>query len=262
MSDERPLQGKRIAVTRPFESCQGVGKILESLGASVLAAPAIRRLPPTAWTSLDQGIEALLRGDYFGVLFTSPAAVQPFWLRLVRSGGTLASLDDLLIGAVGGGTAAALERLGLPVDVRPVQEDGAALAAAVADHMGASLRGARFLQPRAEEGREELAAGLRRGGAEVDVVAAYRTVRASPEELLPLVQELRSGALDAVIFASPSAAEAVHGALSGASLEHAKSVAIGRTTAKAVADRFGIEATVAERADDEALAQAVLRALG
>jgi len=65
------------------------------------------------------------------------------------------------------------------------------------------MRGARVLLARAAEAREVLPAELTRGGATVDVVPAYRTVRntANAEELRAM---LRDGKIDAVTFTSSS----------------------------------------------------------
>lgn len=270
---ELGLRGRRIAVTRPVglpsdcasppgsSGAGALGERLEALGASVLVAPAIRREPPSSWEPLDRGVARLLEGGFDGVLFTSPAGVAPFWLRLSRAGGTIASLSSGLIGAVGGGTSSALARIGIRVDVRPVQEDGVSLARAVGEHLGDRIRGMRFLQPRAEEGRAELSSILRSLGAEVDVAAAYRTVRATAAELAPLVEELGSNRVDAIVFASPSAVEAVAAAATGVDVGGVRAVAIGRTTAAAIEKAWGIRPMVSARADDEALVDAVVNAL-
>ncbi|AKU91197.1 uroporphyrinogen-III synthase [Vulgatibacter incomptus] len=255
-----PLDGRRVALTRPAESTDSLRRKLEGMGALVLLTPAIRRAPPTSWGPLDRGIAGVFSGRYAGVLFTSPASVEPFWLRLRSAGGGNASLNGVVIGAVGQGTAAALGRLGICVDVVPGAEYGSALAIAVGSFLGERIRGARFLQPRAEEGREELRGGLESRGAVVEVVAAYRTLRASPAELEPLVANLRAGAVDAVVFASPSAVEAVLAAASSG-LGRARAVAIGETTAAAL-EKAGIDDVwVASRADDEGMASAVVDAL-
>jgi len=67
----------------------------------------------------------------------------------------------------------------------------------------AGMQGARVLLARAAEAREVLPDELTRGGATVDVVPAYRTVRnaANADELRTL---LRDGKIDAVTFTSSS----------------------------------------------------------
>ncbi|HWV37722.1 MAG TPA: uroporphyrinogen-III synthase [Vulgatibacter sp.] len=251
------LAGRRIAITRPASSSAALASRLDAAGATVLVAPAIRRGPPSSWELLDAGLSRLAAGGYDGVLFTSPAAVAPFCERLGRIAG-LDVLERLTVGAVGPGTAAALAARGIEGAIVPPREDGASLAEAVAAAFGSRLDGARFLQPRAEEGRAELSAGLRARGAAVDVAPAYRTIRAAAEELRPLAVELAAGRCDAVVFASPSAVGAV---LDAAALGAAKAVAIGETTARALRSRGVGEVFVAATADDDGIFAAVEQAL-
>lgn len=250
------LAGRRIAITRPASSCAALAARLEEAGASVLVAPAIHRGPPSSWERLDSALVKLAAGGYDGVLFTSPATVDPFCERLAGRDG----LQGVTVGAVGPGTRAALAARGIEASIVPSREDGASLAAEVASMFGPRLAGARFLQPRAEEGREELSAGLAARGATVDVVPAYRTTPVEAEALRPLVVEMRTGRLDAVVFASPSAVNSVLDVATD--LGAAKAVAIGETTAGALRERGIGRVFVAATADDEGLLGAVRAALG
>ncbi len=257
MSQPLPLAGIRVALTRPAESGVALGRRLEVLGAEVLSCPAIRRAPPISWEPLDRGIAAVLEGHFDGVLFTSPAAVEPFWLRLKAAGGRLSSLEGLFIGAVGAGTAAALARIGVQVDVVPEQEDGASLAVAVAETMGEEIRGRRFLQPRAEGGRAELADGLEERDAMVEARPAYRTLRVAPAELAPLVAALHEGRMEVVVFASPSAVDSLLAVAGPAGMERVGAVSIGTTTAGALVRAGVSRITIARRSDDDGLLAAV-----
>lgn len=250
MSAARPL----VAITRPAEAATGLSALLREAGCEVMLAPAIRRVAPSSWEGLDRGIESLESGAYRGLLFTSPASVEAFVSRVhgVPVG--------LLIGAVGRGTASALEAAGLSPSVISEKGTGADLARAVASHLGAAVHGAAFLLPRAAEGREELASGLAAAGARVDVVEAYRTIRAGADELAELVAGLRAGRIAAVIFASPSAVEAVLAA--AGSVVGAAAVAIGETTAGALRDAGVHQVHVATAPDDAGLLRATLQAIG
>ncbi|HEY0839711.1 MAG TPA: uroporphyrinogen-III synthase [Vulgatibacter sp.] len=277
------LAGRRIAITRPADSSAGLARLLEAAGASVRIAPAIRRGPPSSWEPLDRGVASLLAGGYDGVLFTSPAAVAPFCERLLLAGGEPARLrhglrvsgrveggdrrpvdestSALVIGAVGPGTAAALAAVGIDAGIVPAREDGASLGADVARAFGPRVDGAAFLQPRAEEGREELASVLGARGAKVDVVPANRTTRATSGELAVLVEAIRAGLVDVVVFASPSAVDAVLDAAGGEALGTARAVAIGETTAGTLRNRGVRGVSVAATADDAGLFDAIARSL-
>lgn len=258
--DRTALQGRRIAITRQPKDGEGLAALLRGLGAEVTFFPSIERRPPSSWDPLDRGLRELAEGGYDGLLLTSPAAVQAVAHRREALG---LGWARTFVGAVGPGTGRAAEREGWAPQVIPSRHDGVALAAAVAEAYGAALRGQRFLQPRAEEGREELARHLTARGATVDVVPAYRTVPAPAEALRPLSLAARAGTVEAVVFASPSAVEAVFAASSESSswLGDAWAVAIGDTTAAALRRRGVERVRAATQATDEGLLEATLRAM-
>lgn len=243
-----------VAITRPAEQAEGLAALLRAEGFEPLVVPAIRRLPPRSDLALARGIAALDAGAYAGVLFTSPAAVRAFFDRRPPP-----LPAGAIVGAVGAGTAAALRARGVGEAVVPDREDGVGLAGALVERFGPRLRGMRFLQPRAEEGREELARDLIAAGAAVDVVAAYRTVAATAEALAPLRGALEAGRVGAIVFASPSAVRAVH---EGIGLPpEIPAVAIGPTTAIALQAAGARRIEVAPRPDDAGLLAAVQAAL-
>lgn len=250
--DERPL----VAITRPEDRSAGLAALLREAGFEPLLVPAIRRREPASWAALDAALVRLAQGAYDGLLFTSPAAVAFFHGRMRQLG---LRAPEVIVGAVGAGTAAALEEVGLHAAIVPEREDGVGLAAAVIDHLGPAVARMRFLQPRAAEGRTELAAGLVGAGAAVEVVDTYRTELASAEELAPLAAALERGRVGALVFASPSAVRAVHEAL-GLPVR-VPAVAIGATTAAALQAAGALQIEVAARADDRGLLAAIRAAL-
>lgn len=258
----RPLEGALVAVTRPEESARSLAAALERVGAVPLLAPAIRRAPPKSYRALDAGVAALVAGELDGVLFTSPAAVPVFVGRLLRQGDATA-LRGKWIAAVGAGTAAALRARGLKPQV-VANGGGAELAALLCERLGSPVAGARFLLPRAAGGREELRDGLVAAGAAVKIADAYRIEPAKKADMEPLAAALGAGDVTAVLFASPSAVDAVANALGRSAsrlLAGTHLVAIGRTTAKAI-EELGFEvAAVADQPTDEDLVAATVRAV-
>lgn len=221
------LLGRRVAVTRGTGGEDALGARLRQLGAEVLEAPSISIAPPRSLAELDA---ALLGLDAVAwIVFASANAVERTAARANELGLPRAALARPRLAAVGRATAARLEALVRAPDVVPAEARGEALAAALAGE----VRGRRVLVPRAEEGRPELVDGLLRAGAEVVAPAAYRTVPAPPEALAPLAAALEEGTVDAVVFASPSAARSVVAALGARSelLRGAVLAAIGPTTA-------------------------------
>jgi uroporphyrinogen-III synthase len=116
--------------------------------------------------------------------------------------------------------------------------------------------GKRALLPRAAEGRHELAESLKRWGAIVDEVIAYRTVARPPDEI---AAAWRAGSPQVVVVASPSAARALVAAIGAEPLRRLEPlVAIGSTTAMALV-AVGVRAILPPRAEFDSIAELLLR---
>jgi uroporphyrinogen III methyltransferase/synthase len=220
--------------------------------------PLLTQRPPEDWREVDA---VLARSSgYDALLFTSANAVRALAARAAER---KASLDALAprVFCVGPGTAGAARRAGLEVDGVPERQDGEGLLELVTREL--PPRGRRFLLPRAEEARETLPEGLRAAGARVDVVTVYRTV-AAPVDAGALRERLVRGELDALTFASPSAAKRFAELLDDAARAAARRcvvAAIGPVTAAAL-QQVGLPPDcVAERASGAALVEALASSL-
>jgi uroporphyrinogen III methyltransferase/synthase len=208
----RPLGGLRVAVTRARAQASGIAETLRGLGATVVEAPAIRIEPLTA--------EPPDLADYDLVVFTSVNAVQ----RLFAGVRDARALAGATVAAIGPGTVAELRRHGIAADVVPERS----LSEAVLEELTARGPWRRVLIPRAAEARELLPEGLRARGAEVDVLALYRTIA---EELTPEQQAAALGA-DYALFTSASSARHLHAA--AGTLAGPRVVSIGPVTSDAI----------------------------
>jgi uroporphyrinogen III methyltransferase/synthase len=170
--DARPLFGKRIVVTRPREQAAELVESLETLGATVIEAPTVRIVPPEDFGSLDAAIEAVAQYDW--VVFTSVNGVDYFFQRLHAGPGDARALAGVRLCAIGPGTGDRLARHGLKVDLMPAEYRAEAVVEAL--RATGEVSGKRFLLPRADIAREVLADDLRKLGAEVTEVTAYRSV--------------------------------------------------------------------------------------
>jgi uroporphyrinogen III methyltransferase/synthase len=209
--DVRPLFGKRILVTRPREQAAELVDSLESLGAEAIEAPMIRILPPEDYGPLDAACRNVASFDC--IVFSSTNAVESFVERLVASPRDLRDLKGIKLCAVGPTTAVRLARYGLKVDLTPAEFRAEALVRAITDTT--SIRGFRVLLPRADIGRELVAEDLRKQGADVTEVVAYRTV---PTELgregePDIYRMLLDRTIDVVTFTSASAVRSFVSAL-------------------------------------------------
>jgi uroporphyrinogen III methyltransferase / synthase len=235
--DARPLFGKRVLVTRPREQAGEFVDLLETLGAEAIEAPLIRIVPPDDFTPLDEACRTIERFDW--IVFSSGNSVEAFMSRLHAAGLDLRALKGVLVCAVGTATAARLAAAGLRVDLVPAEFKAEAVVHALAAR--ANVVGLNVLFPRADIGREVVPEELRRLGAHVTEVDAYRTVMAEPEHDggPDIYRMLLDGRIDVVTFASPSAVRnfaVVFGAEQSADLLRATVVAsIGPVTAEATA---------------------------
>ena len=211
------LTGRRIVITRPEADAARLAERLRALGAVPVVMPAIE-IEFTDPPELDRALKDL--GGYHWVIFTSRNGVEAVFRRIGQLAGPK-------VAAIGPATAEALRGRGVTPDLVPSEYVAEAILASLPE-----VRGLRFLLPRADIAREALVDGLRRRGALVDEIAAYRTRPAS--RLAPL------GPVDAVTFTSSST---VRGFLAGGPVPAgAKVICIGPITAQ-TARECGLEVT-------------------
>ena len=234
---ERPLAGRRIAVTRPREHADELVAGLERKGALVVALALIAIVAPPDAGALEAAVSEIERYDW--VVFTSANGVSA--LRSVANG-----LGGPRVAAVGPMTAAAaLRELGVEPAFVPERYAAEEIAAGLEP-----LAGAHVLLPQADIADPGLAEELRRRGALVDAITAYRTVEVEQEQ--DVLAVLR--AADAVVLMSGSAARSL-AARGGAG--EALVVCIGPKTAD-VARESGLEVSLIAR---EATAEGIIQAL-
>lgn len=242
--DQRPLAGKRIAITRPLEQAADLAALLEELGACVttLASIAIRPLEDMA--PLDAALRSL--SEYDWIVLTSANGVRAVADRLRALGITWEARRRARIAVIGPATAQALQATGATADLVPRQY----IAEGILDDL-ANVAGQRILLLRADIARKTLADELRLRGAEVDEVAAYRTEQQAIDPEV-LAEVFVRNHLDAITFTSSSTVNGVVDSLRTAGIDAAAALgatavcAIGPITAASLRE-YGLEpALVAE----------------
>ena len=244
--DARPLFGRRIVVTRPREQAIDLIERLEGLGATVIEAPMVHIAPPVDYGPLDDACAEAGRFDW--IVFASANGVDYFMRRLQAGPGDLRELKGVRLCAVGPGTGERLARHGIRVDLMPSECRVDALVAALRG--AGSLKGARVLLPRADVPPPDvLADELRRSGAEVTEVTAYRMLLADvePHDGPDIYRMLLDKQVDVVTFTSASTVKAfvqLYGAEPAADLLNSTIVAaVGPVTAEA-AEQYNIHSTI------------------
>ncbi|MHB9053989.1 MAG: uroporphyrinogen-III C-methyltransferase [Thermoleophilia bacterium] len=216
--EDRPLFGKRVAVTRSRSQASGLVAALAAAGAVPVEFPTIKvTAPEDDYEALDAAIAAMRGGGraveeasaaaaggnggpaYDWIVFTSVNGVEQFFGRLDLDG-DVRDLKGIKLGAIGPATAAALARRGLRIDFVPAEYRAEAMLEGLLKQGAA---GARVLIPRAREAREVLPEKLAEAGARVEVVNAYETVLddAGSQEMREM---LSSGEIDIITFTSSS----------------------------------------------------------
>ncbi|HYY93279.1 MAG TPA: uroporphyrinogen-III synthase [Pyrinomonadaceae bacterium] len=204
VTDEKPLGGRTVMITRARAQAAEFAAALESYGARVVACPTIEIVAPESYALLDEAIENLFGYDW--LVFTSANAVDHFMRRLEALGQEVSELDSLRVCAVGEATAERLAAARVHVDVIPQKFQAEGVFAALADYLGGRehFEGLNFLMPRAAVARDFLPRALEAAGARVDCVTAYRTVRPETTDRARVEALLVGGGVDCVTFTSSS----------------------------------------------------------
>jgi uroporphyrinogen-III synthase len=195
MNPAKPLDGKRIVVTRAIEQARPLKDRLENLGAVVLLLPAVSFSEPSETGDLDRAIADLES-------FTSANAVRFFAARCEKLGANVSQAKKPRCAAVGPATASAAAAEGFTIDYVAKEFLGAALAR----ELGAALAGKKVILPRSERAGRDLPNALHDAGAHITEVIAYHTGGLGPADPAVL-QALSEARVDVVSFFSPSAVE-------------------------------------------------------
>ena len=187
----KPLDGVGVLVTRPEHQADELVAAIQAAGGSAWRFPVFDVLARSQ-AEMNDDLEAARSADM--LIFVSANAVR---LGLPALGDTAAS-----IAAIGPATAAALEKSGKPVDVRPAggfNSEHLLMEPALNDVDGTSIA-----IVRGETGRELLAETLRHRGATVSYLSVYAT-RAhafTTDDIAALDAALRDGSIAAVTIMS------------------------------------------------------------
>jgi len=197
-SSQKPLAGKRIVITRARKQAETVARSIEELGGEVIDFPTIEICPPESFAEFDAALDKLSLYDW--VIFTSVNSVEPFLERLKLRGKTAEALSAHKVGAIGAETAKRLEAARIRASLVPERYQAEGILDAISPE---EICGKRVLIPRAAEAREILPATLRKWGAVVDVVVAYRT-ELPRLDVRPLSDLLVERKVDVITFTSSS----------------------------------------------------------
>jgi uroporphyrinogen III methyltransferase/synthase len=271
--EKKPLFGQRVLVTRQHT----VGfEPLEELGAELIEFRTIDIVPPDDWTELDRAIEKI--DSYDWLIFTSVNGVEFFFQRLMDKNRDIRDLKGVRICAVGSKTESAINKYGIRVDLVPKQFNAEGLIEAFVKDRGQGsgvrgkggqgrkdkeqrLKGLKILLPRAEVAREVFPDRVRELGGEIDVFAAYKTVK--PEvHGKRLKRFLKQGKISIATFTSAATFNnymEIMGEDAIGLLQDVAITVIGPVTAKAV-EKAGLKVSIIpKKATVEAMVEEIIK---
>lgn len=241
----RPLAGRHIALTWSVEQGEILTSVLEAAGARVMPLFAGIAEPVGDTSALDAALLQLSRYDR--IVLTSLAAVDTFAQRLAALGMGADACHHVYIAMLFPVTARARELVVLPPQLVPPT--------VLANDIEMGLRdivGKRILLLCAEHMQGTLAPALRRRGAEMDEVSAYR-MSSYPVDARSLERVLALRRVDAIICTSGPMAEGLLAGLSqvgqepAAALQAIPLITLDKATA-APLRRAGLAPTIAASA--------------
>lgn len=194
----KPLQDRRILVTRPAAQAGQLATMITENGGEALLFPLIEIGATDDPAPLQQAIAQL--PEYSLAIFISPNAA------LFSVPQILAAMpwpSELHAAAIGPGTATQLAALGITPVIVPDQRFDSAGLLERAELRAESIAGKRVLILRGNGGREELADTLRERGAQVDAITVYR--RTPPNDGPAHWLRLRETRIDALTISSSEA---------------------------------------------------------
>jgi uroporphyrinogen III methyltransferase/synthase len=257
--EQRPLFGRRVAVTQRLDLARPLVAALRERGAEVLEVPATRWVPHPDRTRLDKALAELESYDW--ILFTNPLGIEFFFERFFQLHNDLRQLGPARLGAYGPRTGQKLREWRLqPAVVAPDHKTPLIMEAIT---KCGTVPGQRFLVLRGDSAFEKVPEALEQLGAVVDVVPCYAVVPET-EDLTGGAAALVEEGADWIVFASGLAIEHFHERFDLPGLMArfpGTRLAIASPTVQWALDKLGLAPAAISRPDDaEDMVNAIVRA--
>lgn len=198
--ENRPLFGRRIAVTRSRAQVGGLLEALRELGADAYELPTIRIAPPQEKTAFVEALADVRSYDW--IVFTSPNGVEAFFNAFYAAYEDARELGGARLAVIGNGTAKKVREYRFGIDLIPKEFVAESL---LKEFKKLDVEHLRILLPRAAGARELLASELENLGAIVDDVPVYETA-AETEDVAGGIRRFREEGADMISFTSGSTA--------------------------------------------------------
>ncbi len=249
-----PLGETTVLITRAENQSDEFRKRIEALGGGVVVIPMIRIADPESWEACDRALIHIKKYD--GIIFTSSNGVRGFLKRLnERFPASASILNRRIVYAVGEKTAQELRVHGI-VPQTAASSNADALLAFITRKNPA---GKQFLFPGGNLRLGTIERGLSAADAVVDAVDVYRTEKPTAGDADLLVQVIKNGSVDIIVFFSPSAVHNFFEIIDPISMRGSGIAVIGTTTSDAIGG-YGIAPDIVPPASTaEDLTEAIVR---
>ncbi|WP_170285801.1 uroporphyrinogen-III synthase [Propionivibrio limicola] len=191
----RPLEGKRILVTRPVGQSAALAALIAAQGGEAVSFPLLDIAPvddPGAVQSMAARLD-----EFSLIVFISPNAVDYGLPPLL---GGRAWPGNVQAAAIGQSTVAKLAQFGIDKVIAPTERFDSEALLDLPPLQAERVQGQKVLILRGNGGRELLADTLRERGAEVDCVTCYQ--RSAPADGASIRALLHRRQLDAATISS------------------------------------------------------------
>ncbi len=201
-SSSLPLAGRRIVVTRPREQAAEWRAQLEAQGADVIELPLIQVTKHYDKQTLVEIFTELTQYEW--LVFTSANGARFFFEEFLKGFEDIRALGLVRIAVVGEATAEVIRGLHLRVELQPKKANAEELAQAMIERE--SIDSAKVLVVTGNLNRDTLVEKLHEARAIVDTLPIYKTEETDLAKD-PVAGDFRAKGADAILFASPSAAQ-------------------------------------------------------
>ena len=195
------LKGKTIAILRPVNQNSRLAEAVRRSGGLPILAPSIEITLDYHPQEMERILGDLSKGSIDYLVFTSSNGVESFYQIAAAQGREPHIGGNSKVIAVGPWTSDALARHEVPDVIIPKENNSNGILNLL-ENM--EIKGKRITLLRGSRSDDTLPAGLEERGAYVDSVTLYRTKLTNSKQMYELIERIKLGRVDIILFTSPS----------------------------------------------------------
>ena len=246
--NKRPLNGKRIVITRPKDLCSSFSEKIRELGGEAIEFPCIKTKEINNYNIVKK-----IR-EYNWLVFTSAFGVKTFFEALKTENLDVRALYNIKIAVIGSGTSSEFEKMGIRVDLIPENYNVNALATEL---IGQVAKNEKVLLYRAKDGSKEINKIFDENNIIYNDVSAYETIYNT--EFCEFSSDIiQSGDYDYAAFTSASTVKGFVNSLPNLDFTKVNAICIGEQTANE-AVKYAMNVTISDKATIESMIDTLVR---